>query len=87
MRRSIMRLLLLLSALLTALTGFGSTAPVSAAPARHVVAVAAVKEVAGVTQVIPAQLRFAGNDHDAVASHIAAAPARATPIYAERLRV
>lgn len=87
MRHTIMRLLLLLSALLTALTGFGSTAPVSAAPARHLVAVATVKNVPGVTQAIPAQSRFAGDDHDAVAAHMAAAPARATPIYAERLRV
>jgi hypothetical protein len=87
MRTSTMRFLILLSALLAALTGFGPSAPVSAAPARHVVAVAEIKDVAGVTRAIPAQSCFAGVDHEAVAAHVAAAPARDCPIYAERLRV
>jgi hypothetical protein len=84
---STMRLLILLSALLTALTGFGPTASVSAAPARHVVAVAAIKDVAGVTRVMPAHVQFAGQDSEAIAAHVAPAPLRVHPIYAERLRV
>lgn len=83
-----MRLLLVLSAFLTALVGLGAV-PATARPASEVCASAIAKSERQAPRVAMVSTSDMGiRDHASVGPvALAAAPARSVPIYAERLRV